>query len=172
MNLPKVAVRGDYGACMGGKIAPVDGRPEPTTLQQGATTFPWVYDTDKYYDGVIYYHSQIELQRITDGTSSTYLIGEKFLELNHYEDGVASYDDQSYYIGFDRDTNLSSFDPPLRDEKLNADTPFRFGSAHPTMFHMVYCDGSVHPIAYDIDRQIHRSLGGRKDGDVVDGVNP
>jgi hypothetical protein len=92
--------------------------------------------------------------------------------LNHYEDGVASYDDQSYYIGFDRDTNLSSFDPPLRDEKLNADTPFRFGSAHPTMFHMVYCDGSVHPIAYDIDRQIHRSLGGRKDGDVVDGVNP
>jgi prepilin-type N-terminal cleavage/methylation domain-containing protein len=177
MNLPKVAVRGDYGACMSGKVSPTDGFNEPLTLEEGRTTFDWdkaLRDKNKLLiplDGVVIYHTPVELRRISDGTSSTYLIGEKFLELNHYEDGIASYDDQSYYIGFDRDTNLSSFEVPLRDAKLNADTPFRFGSAHATLFHMVYCDGSVHPISYDIDRLIHRSLGGRKDGDSVDSLD-
>jgi prepilin-type N-terminal cleavage/methylation domain-containing protein len=168
MNLPKVAVRGDYGACMSGKLAPLDGLAEPNTLEQGRTTFVWRYDGVKHFDGVVYQHSQLELRRISDGLSKTYLIGEKFLELNHYEDGVASYDDQSYYIGFDRDTNLSAYNVPLRDEKLNSDTPFRFGSAHATMFHMVFCDGSVHPITYDIERAVHQSLGSRNGGESLD----
>ena len=41
INLPKLAVRGDYGACMSGKEAPVDGLPEPLTLAEGMTTFLW-----------------------------------------------------------------------------------------------------------------------------------
>ena len=108
----------------------------------------------------------MELREITDGLSKTYMFGEKFLELNHYEDGIASYDDQSYYIGFDRDTNLTSFDQPLHDAKLNADTPFRFGSAHTTMFNMAFCDGSVHPFSYDIDLEVHKSLGSRNGGET------
>ena len=67
------------------------------------------------FDGVVHQHSQVELRQISDGLSKTYLIGEKFLESDHYEDGIATYDDQSYYIGFDRDTNLSSYYVPLRD---------------------------------------------------------
>ena len=41
INLPKLAVRGDYGACMSGRLAPIDGLPEPITLVEGATTFKW-----------------------------------------------------------------------------------------------------------------------------------
>jgi prepilin-type N-terminal cleavage/methylation domain-containing protein len=165
MNDPQRAVRGDYGACMSGRVAPADGLPEPNTLIQGTTTFVWRHDNR--FDGVVGQHKPLELRRISDGLSKTYLIGEKFLELNHYEDGVATYDDQSYYIGFDRDTNLSAYYLPMRDEILNADTPFRFGSAHSTLFYMVFCDGSVHPISYDIELDVHRSLGGRKGGEAV-----
>jgi prepilin-type N-terminal cleavage/methylation domain-containing protein len=168
MNLPKVAVRGDYGACMSGKVSPKDGLAEPATLEQGRTT--WVWKDDAYFDGVVHVHSQVELREITDGLSQTYFLGEKFLESNHYEDGIPSYDDQSYYIGFDRDTNLSSWDRPLQDAPLG-DQPFRFGSVHATIFYMAFCDGSVHPISFDIDPMVHRSLGSRNGGDAVDPSN-
>jgi len=164
INLPKLAVRGDYGACMSGRKSPEDGLSEPYTIAAGMTTFPWRWDT--YFDGVVHQHSQVELRQISDGCSKTYLIGEKFLESDHYEDGIPSYDDQSYYIGFDRDTNLSSYNPPLRDAPVG-DVPFRFGSAHTTMFNVVYCDGSVHSISYDIDSNIHQSLGSRNGAETV-----
>jgi prepilin-type N-terminal cleavage/methylation domain-containing protein len=173
MDLPKVAVRGDYGACQSGQVDPADGFDEPLTLLEGRTTFDWDLALRKKrkdrfpFDGVVIYHLAIELRRISDGLSNTYMLGEKFLELDHYEDGVPSYDDQSYYLGFDRDTNLSAWYAPLRDAKLG-DLPFRFGSAHTTMFHMSFCDGSVHPIAYEIDINIHRSLGSRNRGETVD----
>ena len=32
MQTPKVIVRGDYGACMGGRLRPVDGLAEPRSL--------------------------------------------------------------------------------------------------------------------------------------------
>jgi prepilin-type N-terminal cleavage/methylation domain-containing protein len=184
MNRPSAVVRGDYGACMSGRIAAVDGFDEPLTLEEGRTTFDWEKAETKpgklrkypdgrvdHLDGVIVYHRVVELRRISDGLSKTYMIGEKFLELNHYETGIASYDDQSYYLGFDRDINLSAFFQPRRDEKLNSDTPFRFGSAHSTVFYMAFCDGSVHPIAYDIELDVHKSLGSRNGGETVTDLN-
>jgi hypothetical protein len=184
MTRPNAVVRGDYGACMSGQIAAVDGFDEPLTLEEGRTTFDWEKAETKpgklrklpdgkvaHLDGVILYHRVVELRRISDGLSKTYMIGEKFLELNHYEDGVPSYDDQSYYLGFDRDTNLSAFFQPLRDEIRNADTPFRFGSAHSAVFYMAFCDGSVRPIAYDVELEVHKSLGSRNGGETLKDLN-
>ncbi len=164
MNTPKVIVRGDYGACMTGRVLPRDGLPAPSSLLAGKIQFSWTWDT--YFDGVVHQHSQVELRQITDGLSKTYLLAEKFLESEHYDDGVPSYDDQSYYVGFDRDVNLSSYDPPLRDAPLG-DQAFRFGSAHPSVFQCVFCDGSVHSFSYAIDPDIHRSLGSRNGAETI-----
>jgi prepilin-type N-terminal cleavage/methylation domain-containing protein len=174
MNTPRVAVRGDYGACMSGQVLPIDGFDEPKTLVEGRTTFDWDMALSKKnklkipFDGVVIFHSPVELQRITDGLSKTYLLGEKAHVIPHYEDGKAAWDDQSYYLGFDEDTNLSSYDLPIVDSPLDIDVHFRFGSAHPTVFHMVFCDGSVHPTSYDIDKVVHRSLGSRNGDETVD----
>jgi Protein of unknown function (DUF1559) len=42
-------------------------------------------------------------QNFTDGTSSTYLIGERNINPDHYATGSASDDDQNYQVGWDRD---------------------------------------------------------------------
>lgn len=180
MDRTKLAVRGDYGACMSGQYEnenrAKDGMAEPFDLQTGKTTFPWA-TYEKYrepvtgnlvdrYDGVIFYHSQVELRQITDGQSKTYLIGEKFLESDHYDDGQPSYDDQAYYIGFDRDTSLSSYGPPFRDAPIG-DQHYSFGSAHPSVFYVTFCDGSIHAIAYEIDSKVHRALGSRNGSESI-----
>lgn len=177
MKTPSAIVRGDYGACMSGRKLPQDGLYEPPTLAAGKT-FNWQpYEkqqtaagwVDKF-DGVIFYHSEIELRRITDGTSKTIMLGEKFLESNHYEDGLPSYDDQSYYLGFDRDYNISAYYQPLRDIP-NYDVAFRFGSAHSSVFNASFCDGSIHPTSYDIDLDVFQSLGSRNANDKTDGAD-
>jgi prepilin-type N-terminal cleavage/methylation domain-containing protein len=183
MTRPNAVVRGDYGACMSGQVTPTDGFNEPLTLEEGRTTFDW----DKaeaaklkklpgstkleYLDGVIVYHRTVSLRRISDGLSKTYLLGEKALPIPRYEDGKAPYDDQSYYIGFDQDVNLSAFNVPIQDPPIDISVVFRFGSAHSAVLNMSFCDGSVHPISYDIEKEVHRSLGSRDRGETVSDLN-
>ncbi len=144
MKLPEVVVRGDYGACMSGQVKPLDGFAEPATLEIGKTTFNWE-KTERdnlknsngttpegeviFLDGVIVHHVTVKLRQIIDGLSKTYLFGEKALPIPFYENGKADWDDQSYYLGFDQDTNQSSYDLPITDSPAPIDVHFRFGSA-------------------------------------------
>ena len=130
MNTPKVAVRGDYGACMSGKIAPTDGFAEPLTLAEGATTFNWEQaernklgtlpgGRTRHLDGVVVYHRPVQLRQISDGLSKTYMLAEKWMNIPNYETGQLPWDDQSYYLGFDQDTNISSYELPLQDSPID-----------------------------------------------------
>lgn len=177
---PKMAVRGDYASCMSANYDPnvykLDGLGEPATILVGMTTFRWdreEYAVDKSgqytirkFDGAIHFRTPVELNQIPDGTSQTYLIGEKNLDPNNYENGQASYDDQSYWVGHDRDICLSAYLNPIPDT-INVDGTFRFGSSHPAGFHMVFCDGSVHSLNYEIDIAVHRALGSCEGGEAV-----
>jgi hypothetical protein len=47
----------------------------------------------------------------------------------------------------------------------------RFGGPHSGVFLTVFCDGSVHGIAYDVDLATLSRLGDRKDGKVIDSLD-
>lgn len=123
--------------------------------------------------GVIYQRSMVAIRDITDGTSNTYLLGEKYMNRYWYTTGQDNGDDQSMYVGYDLDVNRwTQNDPvapytPLRD-RGNLEQYYRFGSVHPGACTFLFCDGSVRSVSYTIDPEIHRRLGNRSDGQPVD----
>ncbi|HEX6963204.1 MAG TPA: DUF1559 domain-containing protein, partial [Lacipirellula sp.] len=108
-------------------------------------------------NGVNFESAEIELQMISDGASNTYLVGEKNLDPDTYEgtDTVADEkgdygsggDGQGYFVGFDWDTHRFALDVPVRDTP-GADLFRLFGSAHPTVWYAVMCDGAVRGVSY------------------------
>jgi prepilin-type N-terminal cleavage/methylation domain-containing protein len=124
----------------------------------------------KEESGVNFFGAEIKLKQITDGTSKTYMVGEKFLDPDAYDSNgnTNGGDNHSYFQGFDWDVNrwASSDSPPLPDTPgLNVFT--EFGSAHPAIWQAVMCDGSVRALSYDIEINVHRHFGNRFDGQVI-----
>ncbi len=125
--------------------------------------------------GVSYFRSQVKMCDITDGASNTYLLGEKYLTPDYYEDGWDHADNESMYNGYDNDTYRTTYYDvksgtawtPMQDEPGFPDFN-RFGSAHAYSLNLALCDGSVRAINYSIDPETHRRLGNRKDGLAVD----
>ncbi|NLF09873.1 MAG: DUF1559 domain-containing protein [Pirellulaceae bacterium] len=122
--------------------------------------------------GIFFLRSVIKYSDIPDGLSNTYLVGEKYCDPDHYFDGLSAWDDQGWDIGWDWDTvrwcNNDVGYKPMQDQ-AGAGMGRSFGSAHSNGFHMSFCDGSVQMISYSIEPKIHRLLGNRKDGMVIDG---
>ncbi len=177
-----LAGRSDYAANIGNLVPMDHPGPGPKTYEEAKT---WKDGTDRltqwvatYHNGVVHQRSRVELKSITDGLSNTYLCGEKFLSPQHYETGESHGDDQSLYVGFDRDNARSTnvLHPPHRDDYSESVhvvfgdderiVDWNFGSAHPGGFHMAACDGSVERISYDIDPRVFVPKGSR------DGTDP
>ncbi len=118
--------------------------------------------------GIFSYWAFHRIKEITDGLSKTYIIGEKYVRPEYYEDGRDAGDDQNMYHGLDRD-NLrwgSKNVPPLQDT-FGVSNTCGFGSAHPGVFLMSFCDGSVHGISFTIDPVMHGRFANREDGEVA-----
>ena len=129
--------------------------------------------------GVIFQRSEIKIRQITDGTTYTYLIGEKNLDPNHYLDCEIGNDDQSMYNGYDKDNlrgcdnwlpNAMNQGPPTRPPM--PDTPgvlydWNFGGPHPGGWIAAFCDDSVRFLTYSMSPELHQNFGSRKDGRVT-----
>ena len=165
-NRPLTAARNDYVASAG------DGWPGengyiPKTYYQAVN---WNWPSNDFYTGVIYYRSEVRIADISDGTSNTYMLGEKYLNPDLYYNGQGGGDNQYIYEGFDRDTHRwARLDTPPLQDMPGADLVFNFGSAHTNGFQMALCDGSVQMMSYTIDPLVHSYLGNRKDGMTIDG---
>jgi len=126
--------------------------------------------------GVSFLRSEVAINHITDGTSKTFLIGEKYLRPIYYETGQDSGDNETWCTGYNNDNFRTSYIPPAHDSNLDAfrgasptDTRlysgrYMFGSVHSAGINMSYCDGHVDTVTYDIDPYLNRSLGNRYDG--------
>ena len=131
-----------------------------------------------YCSGITYYRSEVRLRQIKDGTSKTYLVGEKYMNPEGYDGSVTDAgDNQSLYTGFEWDnTRLTYYVPdagPTNDVYMpRQDRPREynikaFGSVHPSGFNAVLCDGSTVNISYQVDPEVHRRFGNRQDGQPV-----
>jgi prepilin-type N-terminal cleavage/methylation domain-containing protein len=128
-------------------------------------------------NGVSYDRSEIGIRRITDGTSNTYLIGERYIPVARYDKGDWAADNETWCTGFNNDNYRRTARsggtaeglpiPDSTEENAFPDTTGRFGAAHPSSWLISFCDGSVHTLTYDIDWQLHRNLGNREDGNAV-----
>ncbi len=159
-------VRSDYAMNCGDQsrceIANWSG---PPSLAAGdADDFAWPPVSD--HTGVSFLRSQIGMGHLRDGSSMTYLIGEKSISSSNYDTGADHGDDWSMYTGYQDDMHRTTSHPPARD--ADGGGACRFGSLHPRTWHMAFCDGSVRSLSYDINPDVHRSLGHRADGSIFD----
>ena len=172
-RMPEKGAKGDY-AGSGGDIyvgfLGADGKPRDAP-PEGAR-----------FSGVIFQRSEVTPAEISDGLSNTYLIGEKYLEVRHYEDGVDAGDDQVFWVGYDLDNlrftrhfnyMVSGDNPAITPVAPGNDGYFiehasqAFGSAHPSGFLMAMCDGSVQWISLAIEPEVHQMASNRWDGGVA-----
>jgi prepilin-type processing-associated H-X9-DG protein len=176
-SLPGQA-RNCYAANMGeGNAYGLFFVPVPGSYGDGDSPgFPWYSGTA---NGVCYQHSEVTMAMIQDGTSNTYLVGEKYIDPDHYTDGQSGGDDWCMYVGMQADvvravgyldsgTGTYVYYPPAQDTPGSQQSNI-FGSAHASGFNMVFCDGSVHAISYSINEEVHRRLGNREDSLPIDG---
>ena len=122
----------------------------------------------------------IKIAQITDGTSYTFLVGEKYVRSDMYEGGGYS-DDHGWSEGWDPDAMRSTCYQPYSDDdgyQFVSDGALDifghdrdilyFGSAHHVGFHGIFADGSVRTLNYDIDVVLFNGLGTRAGEELVD----
>jgi prepilin-type N-terminal cleavage/methylation domain-containing protein len=137
-------------------------------------------------------NGKITFAQITDGTSNTMMVGEKFLRPVAYNGGDtgekygwigAGWPDERRGTGcplgnyggqlvtpvpnpsrdFDIDPNVNDWsNGPINWKQFEG-----FGSAHPAGMNAVFGDGSVHNIRYGIDPEVFNRLGMRNDGRTI-----
>jgi prepilin-type processing-associated H-X9-DG protein len=186
-NAPESVGKLDYAINAGdGEWGNVHGG--PTSLEEGDSGFvPLEYDRLGYYidvrpgasefkhpmTGISFRYSEVGARHVADGTSNTYLIGEKGVHPDEYEtvpDYPGRGDGLSWITGYDTSGTRSGVFPPKPDShEYRGDLALAhtaFGSAHPAGLHMAFCDGSVRVVEYDVDPLVHQAAANRHDGQV------
>lgn len=139
------------------------------------------------FDGISTYRSEVKISQITDGTTNTIMVAEKYMNPNQYDTGSGCADNNSIFQGNDWDTNRwivgiadgarrggPAIDDTKRTQRMpRQDTPGfenctrRLGSVHSAGFYTSLCDGSVRLITYDVDEWVYYSYGSRNDGRIA-----
>jgi len=182
----QLAGKSDYATCSGDvpfpEMVPATGPNAGSTSQYEGPASLAVGDSTLYnwdfvppHNGVCHHRSLVKMKHLIDGTTTTYLVGEKYQRPESYAGSFASGsstydlgDNESMFSGYNRDQHRTanpSF-PPHQD-RPGVQDDFAFGSVHPDSFGMVMADGAVKRISYDIDINTHRWLGVIDDGTVI-----
>jgi prepilin-type N-terminal cleavage/methylation domain-containing protein/prepilin-type processing-associated H-X9-DG protein len=136
----------------------------------------------------------VRMAMITDGTSNTLLLGEKWLRPDRYLIGDWM-DDQNFASALDQDSMRLGDVVPYPDSKANPGTGLQvadgvnnpccnwwrdtknqspsmrlgsnFGGAHPGGMNALMADGSCRPINWQVSQQVFSSVGNKGEGNTV-----
>jgi prepilin-type N-terminal cleavage/methylation domain-containing protein/prepilin-type processing-associated H-X9-DG protein len=107
--------------------------------------------------------------RIEDGTSNTAMATEKRIRIDRLEDRPP-WDDRGWSDGWDFDNMKSGLCQPIADDSIarpGATDNSSAGAAHPAGINVLYADGSVRSVGYDINLESWNSMVHRSDGAVL-----
>ena len=181
-----VGAKSDYAACFGSTSMSA----RATGIVAGAATKN--IKSSSVPTGIIYDASETKMGEVRDGTTNTYLIGEKFVYTDQYEN-AGNGDKAVLYAGTSGDASNSNFRSagayenctfsnsngtvtisggtayaPTQDRistQATTGTPYyAFGGPHAGSFGMGMADGSCQWVSYSIDPSVHACLANRKDG--------
>ena len=163
--------RNDYAANAGENVVGFGAGPGDLATGNSGNGFP----SPAGATGIVFPHTVITFADIRDGSSNTYLIGEKFLNPDQYLTGTSYGDDQGPFVADERDSvrwgaygsGTSNYLAPAQD-RAGVDNTWGFGGPHSGAFMMALCDGSVRSISFSISEDTHRRLCNRRDGQPVD----
>jgi len=161
---PDVCGRTDYAANAGSSSGGAGSAHAPSSLEEADTFTGWMQAD--WNNGICYQRSQVTMGEIRDGSSNTYMVGEKYLNPDRYYDGRDGRDNEGIYIGSDQDNVSTTNILPYQDRPGIGGNGF--GSAHAGGWNVALCDGSVRVMSYSIDATTHRYLGDRKDAQPID----
>ena len=174
---------GDYAGCIGAVMH----------SEGGSTYYPFRYGgtlitTKSYKNSAIQTpRGDVKLADITDGTTKTLLVGEKYVPASRI--GTLAYDASIYNgdtvyqsmraagRGIEYDDNGRAqgiqTNPPaasLEDLSLSNGADYRvFGGPHSGSIAFVFCDGSVRMLGTSINIDVYGNLANRADGKVIPG---
>ncbi|MEX2091689.1 MAG: DUF1559 domain-containing protein [Pirellulales bacterium] len=162
-------VRGDYLANSGninrGDLAgpPLSWTPPLYPARKGT----------RLQNGISFECSEVRFGEVTDGTSKTIMLGEKYQDPDNYYTGADWFDNQCVYSGQDSDNNgytgngdgrpQTAVSHRPRQDQPGAAIGHLFGGAHAEGLHIAFCDGSVQFIDYNVDGRVWYTFGGRND---------
>jgi prepilin-type N-terminal cleavage/methylation domain-containing protein len=118
------------------------------------------------------WYTKISFDNIEDGSSNTFVLGEKRLQPANYMTGDW-HDDRGWTDGWDPDTLRSTHCQPAQDQDIftgmvgSSALPYSFGGAHAELFNAGFADASVRTIRFDIDPAVFNHLGHRSDGQTI-----
>jgi prepilin-type N-terminal cleavage/methylation domain-containing protein/prepilin-type processing-associated H-X9-DG protein len=136
----------------------------------------------------------VRLAMVTDGTSNTLLLGEKWLRPDRYLIGDWM-DDQNFASALDQDSMRLGDVVPVKDTKSNPGTGLQvadgvnnpccnywrdpptqspsmrlgsyFGGAHPGGMNSLMADGSCRSISWNVSQQVFAAIGNKGEGNAV-----
>jgi prepilin-type N-terminal cleavage/methylation domain-containing protein/prepilin-type processing-associated H-X9-DG protein len=113
--------------------------------------------------------------RIKDGCSSTFLVGEKRMNVSYCASQNQPDDNDGYVGGFQDDVVRWGAFPlqpdwqgPLATAQTLTPGDYQFGSSHPGVANFVFCDGSLQGIHFSVDPVVFSHASSRNDGATVD----
>jgi len=117
--------------------------------------------------GVVRRFKPRRVRDVLDGLSNTLLVGEKRINLT-FLGSPQDDDNEGYTAGWNTDTMRSTTRLPKADFNGLGDGDDRFGSTHPSLFHITLADGSTRSLDYSIDKRIFLLLGDIDDRETFD----
>lgn len=168
-GINNISAKTEYNACVGDGWSPVS-----TAISTYEEALAVVISSGK--SGITYSKSAVRMGEVRDGTTNTFLYGEKYLCLTKYEvssNSVAAQgDNQTCWAGPDNDSlRITRYDAAgtylPRQDRDAFDSGTVFGSAHAGAFGMTMADGSAQRVSYSIDAETYGRLGTKSDGNVA-----